>query len=58
MKKHSKVVRTATAILTPRDLAAAAGGHNGTIIVESALPDTRRISGGALPQGIEGSGHP
>jgi hypothetical protein len=57
MKKHAKAPRTHTAVLTPRELAATRGGHNGTIVVENALADTRGISGGALPRGIQGSGH-
>ncbi len=56
MKKRANAARTPMAILTLRDLTAAVGGHNGTIVVENALLDARGISGGALTQGIEGSG--
>ena len=49
MKNSAKTTktprRTRTALLTQRDLAAAVGGHNGTIIVENAVPG-----------GIQGSG--
>lgn len=44
-------------VLDQRDLTEVIGGTGGTIIVENLVPGTMGISGGALSQGIQGSGH-
>lgn len=48
IKATSAAQRARTVELARQDLTAVIGGHNGTIIVESAVPH--------LPGGIQGSG--
>ena len=58
MKKTTKVTNTLrrirAAVLTEHDLTAAVGAHNGTIVVESALPREPETSDSSFVMGNGG----